>query len=480
MPNVWFRISEPQFGLTFTIEPAPFPSLIHRIYSCMANRLATQPHEALAQGIKFGDYRVRVFVVTWLAYAGFYFCRKNFSIAMPLLKEELHFTDSDFSNIIFTYSLTYMLGQFMGGVLSDRHGPRLIVSIGMVVAVIANLCMGFAAIPFVFMLVGAVNGGAQSTGWSGTLKNMAPWYSRRERGVVMAWWATCYVLGAFLATRFATWSISQNAPFADWGWRRVFWMPAVVLAGIAILFALLTRNRPSDVELPELDEIDPDDPEIGETERHTDNQNDTVGFSDIFEVLGHSAVWVTGMMYFLLKLTRYSIMFWTPIYLVEHLGMDKVAAGNTSSWYDLVGFLGAVFAGYASDKLFSSRRFPVGSIMLLGLAGACYLEPTIIRWGDYGPALALALMGFMTYGPDTLMTGAGAMDIGTPRRAATAAGVINGMGSCGQLISPFLVPYMKNTFGWDSLFYLFIGCSLLGSLLLATKWNYGAKETANQ
>ncbi len=52
-------------------------------------------------------------------------------------------------------------------------------------------------------------------------------------------------------------------------------------------------------------------------------------------------------MYFLLKLTRYSIMFWTPLYLVEHLGMDSVAAGRTSSWYELVGFLGAVFAGYA-------------------------------------------------------------------------------------------------------------------------------------
>lgn len=446
----------------------------------MRNRLATQPHKALAQGIQFGDYRVRVFAVTWLAYAGFYFCRKNFSAAMPLLKEELNFSDIDLSNLIFVYSLTYMLGQFVGGVLSDRHGPRLIVSLGMVVAVIANLCMGFAATPFAFLFLGAVNGGAQSTGWPGTLKNMAPWYSRHERGVVMAWWATCYVLGSFLATQFAAWSISTSAPFAEWGWRRAFWMPAIVLTGIAILFSLLTRNSPSDVGLPELDEIDPDDPEIAEAGDHPDdNANESASFADILEVLKHSAVWITGLMYFLLKLTRYSIMFWTPVYLVEHLGMDTVAAVRTSSWYELIGFLGVLFAGYASDKLFSSRRFPVGSIMLLGLAGACYLEPTIVRWGAYGPALAMALMGFMTYGPDTLMTGAGAMDIGTPRRAATAAGVINGMGSCGQLISPFVVIYMKNTYGWDSLFYLFIVCALLGSLLLATKWNYGATEAAN-
>jgi len=58
----------------------------------MENQLAPQPHEALIQGNQFGHYRVRVFAVTWLAYAGFYFCRKNLSVAMPLLKEELHFT----------------------------------------------------------------------------------------------------------------------------------------------------------------------------------------------------------------------------------------------------------------------------------------------------------------------------------------------------------------------------------------------------
>ncbi|MCI0492342.1 MAG: MFS transporter [Planctomycetes bacterium] len=442
----------------------------------MTKKLASQPHEALAQGIAFGDYRVRIFVVTWLAYAGFYFCRKNFSVAMPLLKEELQFNDDHFKWILFVFSLSYMLGQFLAGVLSDRYGSRLIVGLGMIVAVLANGFMGLSGTPFLFLLLGAVSGGAQSTGWSGTLKNMAPWYARSERGVVMAWWATCYVLGAFLATQFAAWCISSNAPFDAWGWRRVFWMPAAVLAGITLLYVLLTRNSPSDVGLPELDEIHPNEIDQDET-GDPQAANESGGLADILEVLGHSAVWITGAMYFLLKLTRYAILFWAPLFLVERVGLDNVAAGVASSWYELVGFLGVVFAGYVSDKMFSAKRFPVGSLMLLGLAVASYLVPTLVAWGQYGPALALSLMGFMTYGPDTLMTGAGAMDIGTPRRAATAAGVINGMGSCGQLLSPFVVTYMKNAYGWDSIFYLFVGCALLGAVLLATKWNYGGRAS---
>lgn len=437
----------------------------------MTNKIASQPREALAQGIAFGDYRVRVFAVTWLAYAGFYFCRKNFSVAMPLLKEELGFTIDDFKWIIFAYGLSYMLGQFLSGVLSDQRGPRMVVGLGMIVAIVANVLMGLSATPLLFLLLGVVSGGAQSTGWSGTVKNMAPWYSRGERGVVMAWWATCYVLGAFLATQFAAWCISASAPWGVLGWKRVFWFPAAVLAGIALLYILFTRNRPTDVGLPELEEVQAEE-EYGAGDTHEENNG---GLADILAVLAHSAVWITGGMYFLLKLTRYAILFWTPLYLVEHLGMNDAAAGRASSWYEFVGFFGAVFAGYVSDKLFSARRFPISSLMLLGLSAACYFEPQLVAIETYGPAVAMGLLGFMTYGPDTLMTGAGAMDIGTPRHAATAAGVINGMGSCGQLLSPFVVTSMKDAYGWDSIFYFFAACSLLGAILLATRWNFGGK-----
>lgn len=434
----------------------------------MAREPEADSQETKASGKTFRIYRWRVFALSWMAYAGFYFCRKNFSVAMPLLKQELGFTDNDFSQIIFAYLLSYTVGQFLSGVLSDRFGPRLIVSLGMFVTVVANVLMGFCATPLLFLVLGTVNGGSQSTGWSGTVKNMAPWCSREERGVIMAWWSTCYVLGSFLATRFAAWTISPDAPFLESGWRRAFWLPPVVLTVILLLFALFTRNKPTDAGFSELDEGDSD-------QAHSNQQNG--GLSDILEVLQHSTVWIAGSLYFLLKLTRYAVIFWTPIYLVEHLGMGKSEAGNTSSWYELAGFFGAIFAGYASDKLFSAKRFPIATLMLLGLAVACYFEPTLVAIQGYGPALALGLIGFMTFGPDTLISGAGAVDIGSPQRAATAVGVINGMGSCGTLLSPFLVPYMKNTYGWSSVFYLLAVCAFIAAMLAALRWNFSGTST---
>ena len=78
----------------------------------------------------------------------------------------------------------------------------------------------------------------------------------------------------------------------------------------------------------------------------------------------------------------------------------------------------------------------------------------------------------MTYGPDTLMSGAAAQDVGSQEGAGTAAGFIDGVGSMGQLFSPYIVALVAERFGWDALFYLFVIFSVIGGGLLAIKWNY--------
>ncbi len=159
-----------------------------------------------------GEYRFwrcRVFALSWLAYGGFYLCRKNFSIAMPLLNKDLGFTKDNLAMVLFCYHLFYALGQFYNGFLSDKFGPRLIVGIGLFLSVLANIFMGFGASLLVFGLLLCVNGTGQSTGWSGTVKNMASWFRRKERGVVMSWWSTCYVVGAIVAAGLATFVVTH-------------------------------------------------------------------------------------------------------------------------------------------------------------------------------------------------------------------------------------------------------------------------------
>jgi len=414
-------------------------------------------------------WRYRIFALTWLVYAGFYLCRKNFSVVMPLLTEEIDYTKEDLAWMIFGYSIIYMIGQFLNGFLSDRFGPRLIVGIGLTVAVLSNIAMAFFVSPLLlFGLLYLVNGYGQSTGWSGTIKNMSAWFTHEERGVVMAWWATCYALGGAIATAIATWAATSETFFPDLGWRRGFLVPSVLLAFIAGAYILLARNRPSDVGLEDIPEPVPHS-KSPEAAMHPETTWDVWR-----AVLSSSALWTSGFMYFFLKMTRYVFLMWLPFYLVEELAYDARSAGYTSIAYEVSGFIGVIVAGYASDKLMGSRRFPVACIMLLGLAGSFFIYPQL---GDISltvNVIGISLIGIMTFGPDALMTSAGAMDIGSQRGAGLAAGFINGMGSAGQVLSPLIVAYgSESKYGWNGIFYMFVVFSLIAAALMASKWNYG-------
>jgi OPA family glycerol-3-phosphate transporter-like MFS transporter len=103
--------------------------------------------------------RSHIFVVTWLAYAGFYLCRKNFSVTMPLLVEQVGWNKLQLVNVLFGYSLMYCSWQFVNGYLSDRLGARLVVGAGLFMAVFSNFAMGMTiSLGLMLLLLSCING----------------------------------------------------------------------------------------------------------------------------------------------------------------------------------------------------------------------------------------------------------------------------------------------------------------------------------
>lgn len=396
---------------------------------------------------------------------------------MPSLKEDLGYTTTDLAMIVTGYSVIYAIGQFANGFLSDRFGPRLIVGFGLIIAIVSNVFMGVAASALSLLgILYLANGYAQSTGWSGMIKNMSAWFHHEERGVVMAWWSTCYALGGAAATAFATW-VAFNAPFFEnLGWRRGFYVPAAALSVISFCYIVFARNRPSDAGFEEFPEPMPGQ----DTDGRTGDAEESVVV--VWKaVLKSKALWTTGIMYFFLKMTRYAFLWWLPLLLVESAGYASDEAGYTSTVFELAGFFGVVIAGYVSDKLMDSRRFPVACIMLFCLAAAFFIYPSLAAQKGLFNIIGLFLIGIMTFGPDSLMTGAGAMDIGSQKAAGMAAGIINGIGSIGAALSPILVATVSESkYGWDGLFPIFTIFSLIAAILMATHWNEGKVPSEQQ
>ena len=66
--------------------------------------------------------------------------------------------------------------------------------------------------------------------------------------------------------------------------------------------------------------------------------------------------------------------------------------------------------------------------------------------------LLLFAMGFFLFGPDAMIVSASAVDFGTKKGAASSAGLINGMGSTGQILGLSLPGIIWAKYGWGVLF----------------------------
>jgi OPA family sugar phosphate sensor protein UhpC-like MFS transporter len=415
-------------------------------------------------------WQVRVFVATWLGYAGFYLTRKSLSVAKVELKkpEVWGLSNETLATVDGGYLVAYALGQFLWGVLGDRLGTRRVVLAGMAGSVAVAVAMGTAASVAGFGLLFALQGVFQSSGWAPLTKNMGEFFPRRVRGRVMGFWCTNFALGGMIAGIVAGVAAKQG------GWRMAFLVPAGMLAVIWLVFAALQADRPEDVGLPSPESASGDDEAVIVAGDQVADEPEGA-WRTILDVVTSPTVLVISFVYLLVKPLRYLLMFWAPVYLNERLGTDVAESGMLGSLFDLAGPVGIIAGGWASDRLFGTRRFPVMAITLvaagLALAALPWMPPTR---GAVGAALFV--IGLLVYIPDSLASGAAAIDFGTRRGAATAAGMINGCGSLGGVVGGTLPGLVAATTAdgrtpWNVLFLALAAGLVIAGAAVAPLWN---------
>ncbi len=419
-------------------------------------------------------WRWRVFAATWLCYAGYYFCRKPFFITKDALGTELDFDATALANVGTVYLVTYAVGQFAAGALGTRLGPRVLLLSGMALSVAANVGFGLANSLGTFAALMALNGLVQATGWSGGVGTMANWFRRGERGTVMGVWATNFQVGGVLANGLAAYALGK------WGYRYSFFTGSLVLLGVWAFFVFNQKNRPADVGL-----VLPEEPEVQEGERAGALPTGAAVVPAPAPAAPSAApsvggltraqwtnVLLVGVFYFFVKFIRYSLWSWAPFFLARNFTLKGDEAGYLSTLFDFAGIPGVVVTGLLSDKLFKGRRAGVSLLMMVLMLAACVLLYVAGGVSLYVFAVCLVLVGFTLYGPDALMSGAGAMDIGSAKGALLAAGVINGMGAIGSVVQEQVIGRMYDGAGGSlgPIFLVLLGAALASTVSIGVVW----------
>lgn len=415
----------------------------------------------------FNYWRKRVFISIWITYSAFYLTRVNMSIAIPGIMKEFGYSKTVLGGILTCLFITYAIGQFINGQLGDKFGARRLISFGLLVSGVLNIIFGFTSAITAMMIFWGLNGYFQSMGWSPSVKTVANWFPLEKRGKMGGFLGTSYQIGNAYS-----WALSGFV-VGLLGWRWAFWIPGIIVILLAVHWYIRGRNAPEEVGLPTIEE----EAEGKETTFEV-RKDYHVGFSNTLStVLKNPRIWVVAFGLFCLNIVRYGFMSWAPTYMFEVQNAAISTAAYKAIAIPVAGCLGAILAGWITDRFFQSRRAPVATIMLilLGLSAGLFLRIPAERW--ILSFICLLIIGFMTYGPHVLMVGTVPMDFGTRKAAASAAGFIDCFGYIGAALTGIGSGLLIDKYNWNAAFYFWITGAFIAAILMASLWNYKPVES---
>src|SRR5215813_11833284 len=84
-------------------------------------------------------WRIRILYSSFIGYALYYFTRKSFTFAVPGLMNDLHYDKSEIGIFASILAITYGIGKFASGIISDRSNPRYFMAIGLMLTGVFNI-----------------------------------------------------------------------------------------------------------------------------------------------------------------------------------------------------------------------------------------------------------------------------------------------------------------------------------------------------
>lgn len=284
-------------------------------------------------------YRWTVVALLFAATVINYVDRQMIGILKPTLADELQWSETDFSNVIFCFSLAYALGYVVFGRVVDRVGTRVGYAIAFTIWQLAHIAHGAASTITQFALARFGLGIGESGNFPAGIKAVTEWFPKRERAFAIGLFNAGSNVGAIITPLIIPWMTIA------YGWRTAFYVTGV--AAFIWLFAwwaLYRRPREkaglSAQELAWIEQ-DPADPIVPIPWRR---------------LLGRRETWAYALGRFFIDPIWWFFLFWLPGYLGKRYGLDLLSFGPPLVVVYLLSDVGSVAGGWMSSRLIAAGR----------------------------------------------------------------------------------------------------------------------------
>jgi OPA family sugar phosphate sensor protein UhpC-like MFS transporter len=403
------------------------------------------------------------FCTATLGYGMYYVCRLSMNVIRKPIVDEGLFSETQLGLIGSSMLFVYAIGKLSNGFIADRSNVKRLMSTGLFITALINLCLGFTSSFYVFVLLWGVNGWVQSMGAASGVVNMTRWVDAKKRGSYYGIWSASHNLGEALTF------ISIAILVSHFGWRSG--MVGAGIIGLLYFFVMITfmHDTPQSKGLLL-------DAKISNKRNNSDEFNNAQK-----AVLKNPAIWIIALSSAFMYISRYAVNSWGVFYLEAQKGYSTLDSSLIISISSVCGIIGTVCSGIISDKLFNSKRnIPALIFGIMNVVALCLflLVPGTHFWLD---ATAMVFFGLAIGVLICCIGGLMAVDF-APRNASGAALGIVGIASyvgagLQDVMSGLLIEGNKTivdgvaVYDFTYINWFWIGSAALSAFLALFVWN---------
>jgi OPA family glycerol-3-phosphate transporter-like MFS transporter/OPA family sugar phosphate sensor protein UhpC-like MFS transporter len=405
----------------------------------------------------FRYWQTRTLIATMFGYAAFYFVRKNLSIAMPAMQDDLHITKADLGLFLTLHGVLYGVSKFVNGPVADRSNARYFMVAGLMLSVVANVVFGFSSTVLILGVAWMFNGWVQGMGFPPCCRLMTHWFPPDKLATKMSIWNTSHSIGAWVAVVFCGYIVG-------FGWRWCFFAPAILCTAAGVILFILLRDTPSSVGLPEIKVAG------AASDYHEDRSSADYRAFVRKHVFGNPTIWLISFANFFVYILRFAVLDWGPTLLKEMKGFSLQNAGWMVAGFEAAGLIGMLLAGWITDRVFAGRGSRTCVFCMIGAVAAMFAFWKLPTPSPVAAALLLGTAGFFIYGPQALI-GITAANLATKRASATAAGLTGLFGYLSTVVSGWGLGLLVQHAGWDVAFGALLAVGALGTFMFLLAWS---------
>lgn len=378
-------------------------------------------------------------VIVWIGLSTIlnYVDRQTLSILAPVLRDEFHLTNQEYSHIVAAFLASYTVMYTVSGRIIDWIGERVGMAISIVWWSLATMAHSLAGGAFSLGVFRFLLGLGEPGNYPAALRATARCFSKPERGLPISIYSSGSALGAIIAPPLVTWIVLHH------GWRSAFLIPGAL--GLLWVVVWLRLYRPQTAAIQA-----------------------SIPGRPWKALLRDRKVLGIVLARFIADPVWYFYLFWIPEYLRRAHGLTLAEIGLFAAIPFIAADFGGILGGYVSDRI-SRSGVPSPVARCRVLCAAALLAPLGTLTGVVSSAaMAIALISLVAAVCQCwfINTAALASDVCSEENVASVQGLMGTAGSGAGILFTTLIGILVDHYSYVSAFVVAGSMHLVAAVVI--------------